>query len=563
MSARTVADPPDVGSKVPDFQLNDASGKAVSLAGQKGKAVVVIFTGTQCPLANLYLPRLAELHREFTPQGVAFLAVYSNLQDSVQRIAEQAKKQEILYPVLRDEGQTVATKFGAKRTPEVFVLDSGRTIRYRGRIDDQFGISIRRVKPTRDDLAEALREVLAGKPVSVASTTVTGCLIGLGVKKSDQGTVTFNGHVASILQRNCQDCHRPGQIGPMPLLTYEDAYAWGEMIREVVKDRRMPPWYADPKHGKFSNDRSLPAKDREVLLAWIDQGMPKGDPKLAPKSRQFVERWTIGQPDLVVTMPKAYEVPAEMPKFGVPYQYFLVDPKLDEDCWLVRAEAKPGVPEVVHHIIVFLVPPGEVFKPGNPKTSVVAGMAPGEMPLILPEGYARRLPKGSKFVFQMHYTPDGKTHEDRSSIGLVFTKTPPKHIVVTRPVFNQQFIIPAGEDNYEVKSSFTFPQDGYVVGMMPHMHLRGKDFKIEARSPDGEVETLLSVPRFNFAWQSVYRPEPTLKMSKGTRIECTAHFDNSKGNPNNPDPTRPVYWGDQTWEEMMIGWMDFAFDRKE
>jgi peroxiredoxin len=563
VSARSVADPPEVGAKVPDFRLIDAQGQTVSLAAQKGKAVVVVFTGTQCPLANLYLPRLAELHKEFSPQGVAFLAIYSNLQDTTLRIAEHAKKQEIPYPVLHDEGQKVAGQFGARRTPEAFVLDSGRTIRYRGRIDDQFGIDIRRAKPTRDDLAEALREVLAGKQVSVASTTVTGCLIGLGVKKSEQGTVTFNGHVASILQKNCQDCHRPGQIGPMPLLTYEDAYAWGEMIREVVEERRMPPWYADPKHGKFSNDRSLPTKDRGTLLAWIDQGMPKGDPKLAPKPRQFVEGWTIGQPDVVVTMPTAYEVPAEMPKFGVPYQYFMVDPKLDEDRWLVRAEAKAGAPEVVHHIIVFLVPPGETFKPGNPKTSVIGGMAPGEMPLMLPPGYARHLPKGSKFIFQMHYTPNGKVQEDRSSIGLVFTKEPPKHVVVTRPVFNQKFIIPAGADNYEVKSNFVFQQDGYVVGMMPHMHLRGKDFTIQARSSDGNVETLLSVPRFNFAWQSVYRLDPPLPMPKGTRIECTAHFDNSKANANNPDPTRPVYWGDQTWEEMMIGWIDFAFDRKE
>jgi peroxiredoxin len=565
LSARP-GDPPTpsrVGTKIADFRLKEPGGQTVSLAEQKGKAVVVVFTGTQCPLANLYLPRLAELHKEFSPQGVSFLAIYSNLQDDARKVAEHSKKQHIPYPVLRDETQAVADQFGARRTPEVFVLDATRTVRYQGRIDDQFGVDVRRNKATRHDLAEALREIVNGKAVSVASTPVAGCLIGRGSKKADSGRVTFNGHVAAVLQRNCQDCHRPGQIGPMPLLSYEDAYAWGEMIAEVVKDRRMPPWYADPKHGKFSNDRSLPAKDRDLLLAWVDQGMPKGDPKLAPPPRQFVEGWSIGRPDLVVSMPKEFDVPAEMPKFGVPYQYFLADPKLDEDRWLVKAEAKPGAPEVVHHIIVFLVPPGETFHPGNPKTSVIAGMAPGEMPLMLPAGYARYIPKGSKFMFQMHYTPGGNAMRDRSSIGLVFAKEPPNHVVVTRPVFNQKFEIPPGAANHEVRSSYLMKEDGQVVGMMPHMHLRGKDFKVQAHYPDGKVETLLSVPRFNFNWQAVYRPEPPLSLPKGTRIQCIAHFDNSKGNPNNPDPNSPVHWGDQTWEEMMIGWTDFAFERKE
>jgi peroxiredoxin len=565
LSARP-GDPPAssrVGTKIADFRLPDTQGKPVAFADQKGKAVVVLFTGTQCPLANLYLARMAELHKEFSPQGVSFLAVYANLQDDARKLAEYVKKQDIPYPALRDETQQVADQFGARRTPEVFVLDATRTVRYQGRIDDQFGIDIRRTKATRNDLAEALREILNGKDVSVASTPVVGCLIGRGSKKADTGTVTYNGHVAAVLQKNCQDCHRPGQIGPMPLLTYEDASAWGEMIAEVVKDRRMPPWYADPKHGKFSNDRSLPAKDRELLLTWVEQGMPKGDPKLAPKPRQFVEGWSIGQPDAVVTMATEFDVPAEMPKFGVPYQYFVVDPKLDEDRWVVRAEAKAGAPEVVHHIIVFMVPPGVKFNPADPKTQVVAGMAPGEMPLMLPPGYARHLPKGSKFVFQMHYTPAGKAQKDRSSIGLVFAKEPPKHVVVTKPVFNQKFLIPPGASNYEVQSSYVLKEDGQVVGIMPHMHLRGKDFTVRAHYPDGKVETLLAVPRFSFSWQSVYRPEPALNVPKGTRIQCVAHFDNSKNNPNNPDPTRPVFWGDQTWEEMMIGWTDFAYERKE
>jgi hypothetical protein len=217
---------------------------------------------------------------------------------------------------------------------------------------------------------------------------------------------------------------------------------------------------------------------------------------------------------------------------------------------------------VVHHIIVFILPPGQAFNRANPNMPTLSGTAPGDMPLMLPPGMGKLVPKGAKLVFQMHYTPNGKAQQDRSRVGLIFAKKPPQKQVVTVPIFNFLFRIPAGDPNYEVRSAWTFPRDGHVVGFMPHMHVRGKDFLYRAVYPDGKKETLLSVPRFDFNWQSVYRPATPLPMPKGTRIECEAHFDNSEGNLNNPDPTRPVSWGDQTWQEMMIGWLDIAYDRK-
>jgi mono/diheme cytochrome c family protein len=488
------------------------------------------------------------------------LAINSNRQDTAERVAKHASEFALPFPVLKDDGTKVADQFGAQRTPEVFVLDGERTIRYQGRIDDQFGNLYKRSAPTRHDLVIALDEVLAGKPVSQPTTTVAGCLISRELRARAEGTVTYTKHVARILQNNCQECHRPGQIGPFALLTYDDANAWSETIREVVQEGRMPPWFADPNHSKFANDRRLAQDERETLLAWIEQGCPKGDDKDLPPAKQFVDGWTIGKPDLVFTMNEEFEVPAEAPKTGVPYKYFSVDTNFKEDRWVERAEARPGALSVVHHIVVFVAPPGQGFNPEK-GGRVLVGTAPGDMPLILQPGQAKKVPAGSRFVFQMHYTPDGTARKDRSSVGIIFAKDLPQHQILTMPVLNPGLHIPPGDDNYEVESSFSFKDDAHIIGFMPHMHLRGKDFLYEVVYPDSKSETLLSVPRYNFNWQSAYRLAAPKAVPKGTKLHCVAHFDNSTKNPNNPDPTTTVRWGDQTWEEMMIGWTDFYFDR--
>jgi peroxiredoxin len=546
------------------FTLHDTAGKAVSLSDYKDrKALVVVFLGTQCPINNQYAPRLAELHKEYAGKGVQFLAINANVQDSPRQIAEHAKKHEIPFPVLRDEGNRVADLFGARRTPHAFVLDAKRAIRYQGRIDDQYGIDYQRPKPTRRDLAEALEEVLADKAVSVASTPVAGCIIGRAAKTRDDGEITFTKHIVPILQNKCQECHRPGAIGPMALQKYDDVAGWAEMIREVVSERRMPPWHADPRYGKFSNDRSLSDSERKTLLGWLDNGMARGLDNDLPPKREFPDHWKIGKPDVVVYMPKEFDVPAQMPRGGVPYKHYIVELNFDEDKWIERAEAKAGAPEVVHHILAFILPPGKRFMPGSPDSPVLCGMAPGDMPMMLKPGLAKLIPKGSRLILQMHYTPNGRAQKDRSYIGLVFAKKPPEKEIVCRPVFNALFKIPRGADNHEVKATYTFKKDGYVSAFMPHMHLRGKDFQFRAQYPDGREEILLSVPKFNFNWQSVYRPVAPLPMPMGTKILAIAHFDNSKNNPNNPNPDVDVYWGDQTWQEMMIGWVDFAYDRKD
>jgi peroxiredoxin len=547
---------------VPQFTLKDTAGKDWSLKDQQAiKAIVVVFIGAECPINNAYMPRLAELHREYEPRGAAFVAINANCTDAPARVVAHARDHGIPFPVLKDTANVVADQFGARRTPEAFVLDGSGKILYQGRIDDQIGIGYRRPAPTRRDLAEALNEALAGKPVSQPTTQAPGCAIARTIKPKTSGTITYSKDVAPILQKSCQECHRPGQIGPMSLLSYDDALGWAETIREVVDERRMPPWHADPKFGSFANDRSLSKEDRDTLLAWIKQDCPQGNPRDLPPARRFPEEWSIGKPDVVLSMPNAFHVPAKGGKNGIRYQYFQVETKFEEDRWIQAAEARPGNRAVVHHIIAYIAKAGENFETRGPDgigDKMLVAFAPGDLPAVFAPDMAKKVPKGSTLLFQMHYTPNGVEQDDRSSVGLIFAKQPPQYEVLTRGIAQKRFAIPPGADNQVVKAATTFRQDALLLSLFPHLHLRGKDFEYRVVFPDGKSEVLLRVPHYDFNWQSHYRLTKPIKMPAGTRIECTAHFDNSANNPNNPDPQKTVRWGEQTWEEMMIGFVDYV-----
>jgi hypothetical protein len=333
------------------------------------------------------------------------------------------------------------------------------------------------------------------------------------------------------------------------------------MIKRVVRSGRMPPWHADAQYGHFANDRRLTDREKETLFAWIDQGCPAGNPKDLPPPKTYPDGWRIGTPDVVITMPEAYQVPATVGPSGVPYKYFTVPTNFDRDMWVQAAEARPGAAEVVHHIVVYAARPGELRQRREDRVGqdLLVAHAPGDMPSVYAPGYAKKVPKGASLLFQMHYTPDGTPRQDRSSVGLIFAKEPPKYEVRSRAIMNPRFVIPPGADDYEVKSQSTFSRDVVLVNLLPHMHLRGKAFTFEAVDPDAKRTTLLSVPRYDFNWQSNYRLAEPLTLPAGTRVECTARFDNSAANKNNPDPTKAVRWGDQTWEEMMVGFVDYAF----
>ncbi len=549
------------------FSLKDLGGRDIALADFKDKkAVVVVFTGTECPVNNYYMLRLKELHAEFAAKGVQLLAINSNTQDAGDKIAEHAKQHGLPFPVLKDADQKVADLFKAERTPEVFLLDPRGVIRYRGRIDDQYGVGFQRPKPTRHDLVEALGEILAGKPVRVARTEVAGCLIGRAKQTASDSAITYTNQIARILQKNCQECHRPGQIGPFSLLTYGQAKGWGEMIRETVSADRMPPWHADPRIGKFANERRLTKEDKATLMAWVDQGCPKGEEKDLPPAKEWSEGWGIGKPDVVISMEKEYTVPANPGKNGIPYQYFTVPTNFTEDMWVQAAEARPGNRAVVHHIIVTVRYPDDGAVGGGSGAGggqragqfrYLVGVAPGKGPLIFPPGFAKKIPKGASLTFQMHYTANGVEHTDRSSVGLVFSKEPPRHVVHTAAITQRQFAIPPGDGKHQVVSSAAYSKETVILGFMPHMHVRGRDFEYRVEYPDGRSDVVLSVPRYDFAWQTYYVLAEPLRIPAGSKVVCTAHFDNSENNPNNPNPTATVRWGPQTWEEMMIGWMNY------
>jgi hypothetical protein len=364
---------------------------------------------------------------------------------------------------------------------------------------------------------------------------------------------TFYKDVLPILQNRCQSCHRPGEAAPMPLLTYGQSRPWAKAIKQAVIEGKMPPWSANPKYGKFANDLSLAPGERETLLAWVDGGAPEGDRADAPAPKQWTEGWKIPKPDVVFEMPEEFEVPAT----GVlSYQYFTVPTNFKEDRWVEALEVRPGESSVVHHAIV-TVETGEGYRGAR---GYLAGYAPGMLPQLWKPGQARLIPAGAFLVFQMHYTTNGKPAKDRTRIGLVFAKKPPKQQVVAMSASSYWLAIPPGDPNYRTEAATLIRRDLYLVGMRAHMHLRGKAFQFRAVYPSGESEILLDIPKYDFNWQPYYYLETPKKLPAGTRIECTAVYDNSKNNPHNPDPTVEVRWGAQTWEEMMIGWFDVAVD---
>ena len=392
-----------------------------------------------------------------------------------------------------------------------------------------------------------------------------------------EAAVTFTKDVAPIIQNRCQTCHRSGEAAPFSMLTYEETRPWAAAMKEAVKLRKMPPWFADPRFGRFSNDRSLSEKEIDTIAAWADAGAPRGDSPAPPASPKFSPGWAIPKPDLVIEMPFAYQIPATG---TIEYQKIIIPTGFTEDKWVQFAEARPDNRAHIHHIIAYVREPGShwlegqepgVFfvapKPKDAKvdTSVLpsdflVGYAPGQPPEMLEPGQAKLIKAGSDIVFEVHYTTDGTPGIDRSKVGLVFAKRPPKERVLTTSATNGKFRIPPGDPNYKVDAEFEVQASVKLLSLHPHMHGRGKDFEYRLLYPSSETQTLLRVPKYNWHWQLWYTLASPIVLPRGTRIQCTAHFDNSPNNPDNADPKKEVTWGDQSWDEMMVGFFNLAFD---
>jgi mono/diheme cytochrome c family protein len=539
--------------------------------------VAVVFLGVDCPIANRSLPDLAELAKK-----VAVLGVYSGRGLTRAAVLEHRKSFSVAFPEIVDGSGELAEVFGPTVTPEAFLVKDGHVI-YRGRIDDGYAAPGKpREQPGRRDLALAVDEVLAGKPVSVSRTEAVGCAFEAPLLPTDgtRPAVTYAREVASILGANCVMCHRPGGIAPFSLASYADASRHAKTCAQATASRFMPPWRAEPGFGDFEDVRRLTEREIQILAAWAAAGAPEGDPKETPPLPTFASGWQLGEPDLVVSMPRAFEVPASGPDL---YRAFALTADLKGDEMVVAMEFRPGAPSVVHHCIVYLDASGAARKkeeaaggfgyvsfggPGFLPSGSLGGWAPGAMPRYLPDGMGRPLKKGSDVVLQIHYHPNGKAEKDQSRIGLYFAKKPTPRAISGTLVGTRAIDIPAGEESYVRDASLTLPVPFTLVGVTPHMHLLGHEMKVEAKLPSGEVVPLIWIKDWDFRWQDQYQYRSPVRLPAGTRIVLHAVYDNSASNISNPSsPPKRVKHGEQTTDEMCLcffsGVTDSAADRRK
>lgn len=550
-----------VGRMIPDLNLTTIDGRQLRLSQlTDADAIVIAMTGTGCPLCLKYAPTLAAIESEYRDRGVDFVFVNPNESEQMDRLRAAVQTHGLEGPYVRDDDRSISQTLKAKSTTEVFVLDRSRTLVYRGAVDDQYGFGYTLENPRRTFLKDALEATLNGQAPVHAAMTAPGCelIIRANSEVAKPAEVTYHRQIARIINRNCVECHRETGLAPIPLETYEQVRDYAGMIDSVVDRGVMPPWFAAPIAGDkaesgaelhWANERSLSDAEKADIVAWIDAETPEGDPSDAPLPRQFPDGWLIGKPDAVYEF--AEPVPVKATGF-MPYQNITVETNLEEGKWVRAIEVQPGNRSVVHHVIVSL-------KSGGPdeRDGYWGIYVPGNSTLDYPEGYAKWLPAGATLRFQMHYTPNGTATEDSTRIGLVFAEEPPKHEVKVHAIVDPRFKIPAGANNHEVSAKLDVPADVEVLGFLPHMHLRGKAAKYELVR-DGETETLLDVPHYDFNWQLLYRLAAPRQLKSGDTIRYTSWYDNSADNPANPDPTRDVRWGEQTYDEMHLGYVEYV-----
>ncbi len=545
-----------IGTKIDDLRFKDIRFVARSLKdlGDK-KAYVFVFVESSCPLVAKYMPALSRLESTYRDKGVQFVAVNSGPNDTVSVMANQAVEHGAEFPFVKDIDCKVADILGVTRTPEVAVLDGKRILRYRGRIDDQYRPGGQRAKPSRNDLVEAIDELLAGKEINTSTTPVDGCVIARPLDKGDK-PVTYADHVAPILSKHCNTCHKPNTAAPFSLQTFEQARAKARTVSEVVSEGRMPPWFAPKREGDLIQHHSLSLAERETIVAWTKSGLARGDDsKLLKPAEEKPAKWLIGEPNMVQTTP-----PFELPTEGdIPYKYVILPHVFTHDTWVTGVQILPSVPKAVHHANLATFKLGEAFKESN----FITGFVPGGEPMTVDAGIAYRIPKGSSLGIQIHYVTTGKAEKVTLSVGLRYASGKIDRQMKHTLFVDTKYSIPAAAPAHPVQVTRTLTHDIEGIGLFAHMHVRGKAMSFIAHTPDGKSERLLDIPNFSFDWQIPYRWEPGKKiLPKGTRIECIALYDNSPFNPFNPDATKIVKDGPQTYQEMMNGFM-FYIDANE
>ncbi len=562
-----------VGAFARDATGLDLAGAPASWRSALGeRGAVVAFTSLSCPLCQKLAPALARTEERARGVGFGFVHVAVSGLDSAEDLAQHADTHGLAGAVLRDSDGHLAAAFDVRTTTEVFVVDAAGTLRYRGAINDQYGLGYAHTEPRQAFLDDALRALLRGTEPAVAATTAPGCLVERDAAPHADHAVTYTRDISRLVQRSCLECHRTGGVAPFSLDSYESVARRATMSLASIDAGTMPPWFAAPvAHGTtpWMNDRSLTPSDRELFAAWIAAGKPRGDESELPLPREFAAEdsgWSLGEPDAVYTLPRAFTVPAEG---RIAYQYTAVPTGLTADRWVSAIEVRPGARDVVHHVLVYPLPE-EAFEGGrlrrwdllDERRGFFAAWAPGAAPVVLPPGHARELRAGTVLMFELHYTPNGREVQDRTSIGVHFASDDPAwqptHVVRTAGISGRGLRVPAGAKEHVERSTGITSAAVRIEAFMPHMHLRGAAFRFDLVEPDRPRTTLLEVPRYDFNWQLRYELVEPLTLPAGARIDVRGVFDNSADNPANPNPKTAVRWGPETDDEMLIGFVDYV-----
>ena len=532
-----------------NFRLIGHDGKArelyYSFNDPTVSALVLLFVGDSCTSIQPYLESLKNLSDQVESQGVKFWIISSLLGKDRSSLVAQAADLKIAFPILHDSSQTVTREYGITRAPEVVVLKNGTfEMVYRGAIEENTGTEVHRY------LADALENQLQNRAANPSQVRPLGNTLSL---LSSEAVPDYATDIVPLLKNRCVKCHSPGDIAPWSMTNHQIVQVYGDLIKDEVLSARMPPWHADPELGHFSNDGSLQPEEANRLLRWIDAGAPRGDGDDGlTEVNEEPPTWPMGEPDLVLSIPTQ-----SLPAFGdIDYRYITIDPKATSNIWLRAAVVRPGNRAVVHHSLIFL---GGAESALGGLAGYFAGFVPGLDPDWFPEGTAKLLPKGTKLTFQMHYVSVGTPQTDQTKLGLYFAKTPPAQKLQTKSAFDIFFQIPPGASEHITSvSSSPFTKNAWLYEISPHQHLRGKWFNYDLELANGKRTPLIRIPRYVFNWQRLYRFAEPIFLPAGSRIVCTGAWDNSPQNLDNPNPKVSVTFGEQTYEEMFIGYYNYG-----
>ena len=544
-----------IDRKIDNVALKNIKDENSQLYKRNSKGTVIFIFDVDCPMSLKLAPKIKRLESQFKSLQIKHLLI--SKQVSKEEVLKVYKKRAFQGELLVDsKDEQAARALKVKTTCEVFLVDGSGTLIYRGAIDDQYGIGFAKDKVSSHYLVDAVNAFLNTDTPKVRLTSAPGCLVEFDEKERVQSKITFHKDISRILQSRCQRCHHDGGVGPFNLITFGEVKERRKMIKYVVEKKLMPPWFTRGG-GPWRDNYNLTDAERKLILEWIAAGTPEGDNTDAPLPKKFPKKWLMEKPDLVVPLEKKIAVKAEG---TMRYQNVNVRVPTKEDKWVSAVEIRTTNPQVLHHVLVFhLGADRSKFRQAD--TSGVrgffAGYVPGNQMSVYPEGSGKKLAAGTYLRFQLHYTPNGTAVNDQISIAFKFHDKKPASTIETKSAFNSRFAIPPFADNHKVQARHKFLQDGYLVGFSPHAHLRGKSFKYDLVSPDGKRETLVDIPQYDFNWQITYQYQNPRKVKAGSYLEVTAHYDNSDKNPANPDPSARVRFGDQTFEEMMIGYFEF------